>query len=150
MFHYNIERHDCQVFTLDPLEGFRTKTFAGHKTAVVGAYFSVDGEMVGGHYLTAALKLTEGRFIQSVKMEPFSRGNKTMRIRTPLSSQQRLAFTKRLQIPDGAFPNEITSINVGPKLFVQHSTRHLTSSLLVFPMGYSVYGRCRLSPTFIP
>lgn len=38
----------ARLFTLDPLEGFRPKTFAGHKSAVVGAYFSLDGEIVGG------------------------------------------------------------------------------------------------------
>jgi len=45
----------ARLFTLDPLEGFRPKTFAGHKTAVVGAYFSVDGEIVGGTCLIAIL-----------------------------------------------------------------------------------------------
>ena len=30
----------ARLFTLNPVEGFRPKTFAGHRDAVVGAYFS--------------------------------------------------------------------------------------------------------------
>jgi hypothetical protein len=33
----------ARLFTLDPLEDFRPKTFAGHRDAVIGAYFSSDG-----------------------------------------------------------------------------------------------------------
>jgi periodic tryptophan protein 2 len=36
----------ARLFTLDPVEGFRPKTFAGHRDAVLGAYFSVDGNAV--------------------------------------------------------------------------------------------------------
>ena len=46
----------ARLFTLDPLEGFRPKTFAGHKSAVIGAYFSVDGETVGCTFLITTLK----------------------------------------------------------------------------------------------
>lgn len=40
--------HDmtARLFTLDPLEGFRPKTFAGHRDAVVGAYFSANGKFI--------------------------------------------------------------------------------------------------------
>ncbi|KAG6837084.1 hypothetical protein H0H93_014976 [Arthromyces matolae] len=36
----------ARLFTLDPLEGFRPKTFSGHKDAVVAAFFSVDGSSI--------------------------------------------------------------------------------------------------------
>lgn len=36
----------ARLFTLDPVEGFRPKTFAGHRDAVLGAYFSSDGKTV--------------------------------------------------------------------------------------------------------
>lgn len=36
----------ARLFTLNPVEGFRPKTFAGHKDAVLGAYFSSDGTTV--------------------------------------------------------------------------------------------------------
>jgi periodic tryptophan protein 2 len=45
----------ARLFTLNPVEGFRPKTFAGHRDAVLGAYFSSDGKTVrlgslnGGH-----------------------------------------------------------------------------------------------------
>lgn len=32
----------ARLFTLDPVEGFRPKTFAGHRDAVLNAYFSSD------------------------------------------------------------------------------------------------------------
>ena len=36
----------ARLFTLNPVEGFRPKTFAGHRDAVLGAYFSADGNTV--------------------------------------------------------------------------------------------------------
>ena len=38
----------ARLFTLNPLEGFRPKTFAGHRDAVLAAYFSADGASVSG------------------------------------------------------------------------------------------------------
>jgi periodic tryptophan protein 2 len=38
----------ARLFTLDPLEGFRPKTFAGHRDVVLGAYFASDGRQVSG------------------------------------------------------------------------------------------------------
>ena len=38
----------ARLFTLNPLEGFRPKTFAGHRDAVLAAYFSADGTSVSG------------------------------------------------------------------------------------------------------
>ncbi len=36
----------ARLFTLHPLEGFRPKTFAGHKDVVLNAYFAEDGKTV--------------------------------------------------------------------------------------------------------
>lgn len=36
----------ARLFTLDPLEGFRPKTFAGHRDAVLGGFFAADGKHV--------------------------------------------------------------------------------------------------------
>ncbi|RXW14310.1 hypothetical protein EST38_g11542 [Candolleomyces aberdarensis] len=36
----------ARLFTLNPLSGFRPKTFAGHRDAVVAAYFSSDGTSI--------------------------------------------------------------------------------------------------------
>lgn len=37
----------ARLFTLNPLEGFRPKTFAGHRDVVLNAYFSSDNRTVG-------------------------------------------------------------------------------------------------------
>lgn len=36
----------ARLFTLDPMENFRPKTFAGHRDIVLGAYFSADCKTV--------------------------------------------------------------------------------------------------------
>ena len=36
----------ARLYTLNPVEGFRPKTFAGHKSAVLSAYFSSDSKSV--------------------------------------------------------------------------------------------------------
>ena len=36
----------AKLYTLHPVQGFRPKTFAGHKDHVLGAYFSTDGRTV--------------------------------------------------------------------------------------------------------
>jgi len=41
----------ARLFTLDPLEGFRPKTFAGHRDVLLGAYFSADGKSVRSLWL---------------------------------------------------------------------------------------------------
>ena len=54
----------ARLFTLNPLEGFRPKTFAGHRDAVLAAYFSADGTSVNGRALvpTYTLLRFHGRF----------------------------------------------------------------------------------------
>ncbi len=65
----------ARLFTLDPLEGFRPKTFAGHKNAVLGAYFSADGDTVSLHPPSLVLPfLINDRSTLSAKMEQFSPG----------------------------------------------------------------------------
>lgn len=36
----------ARLFTLDPLEGFHPKTFAGHRDAVVSGFFGADSKHV--------------------------------------------------------------------------------------------------------
>ena len=47
----------ARLFTLNPLEGFRPKTFAGHRDAVLAAYFSADGMSVSGGVLVSSYTL---------------------------------------------------------------------------------------------
>ena len=37
----------ARLFTLSPVEGFRPKTFAGHRDVLINAYFSRDSRTVG-------------------------------------------------------------------------------------------------------
>lgn len=39
----------AKLYTLHPTEGFKPKTFAGHRDVVVGAYFSADEKTVSLH-----------------------------------------------------------------------------------------------------
>lgn len=65
----------ARLFTLDPLEGFKSKTFAGHKDVVLGAYFSADGETVSHQLLFLVLSfLIDDRSTLSAKMDQFSLG----------------------------------------------------------------------------
>jgi periodic tryptophan protein 2 len=36
----------ARMYTLDPLEGFKPKSFGGHRDAVLGAWFSADEKTV--------------------------------------------------------------------------------------------------------
>lgn len=38
----------ARLYTVHPVEGFRPKTFAGHRDYVIGAYFDSDGRTVSG------------------------------------------------------------------------------------------------------
>ena len=42
----------ARLFTLNPLEGFKPKTFGGHRDIILGAYFSDDEKTVRGVTLT--------------------------------------------------------------------------------------------------
>lgn len=68
----------ARLFTLDPVEGFRPKTFAGHKDAVLGAYFSRDGSSVRPQLFFSLLHILNLgiRYTLSVAMEQCSRGKR--------------------------------------------------------------------------
>jgi hypothetical protein len=53
----------ARLFTLNPLEGFRPKTFAGHRDAVLAAYFSADGTSVSDRALVPSYSLLRLRVI---------------------------------------------------------------------------------------
>lgn len=38
----------ARLYTLHPLEGYKPKTFAGHRDVLVGAFFSEDEKSVSG------------------------------------------------------------------------------------------------------
>lgn len=79
----------ARLFTLQPLEGFRPKTFAGHRDAVISAYFSADGETVS--LIMFFLKIDtdeEFRSTLSAKTAPYLLGKrKTTKMMTVTLSQ---------------------------------------------------------------
>ena len=56
----------ARLFTLDPVEGFKPKTFAGHRDAVLNAYFSADCTTVSRIVLTTGslTNITRHRYTQ--------------------------------------------------------------------------------------
>jgi hypothetical protein len=66
----------ARLFTLEPLEGFRPKTFAGHRDGILNAYFSADSKTVS--CIIDEPRMTTdtcaARYIPSVVMVLYSRG----------------------------------------------------------------------------
>lgn len=80
----------ARLFTLDPVEGFRPKTFAGHKDAVLGAYFSADGKTVSTYGPHPNYSNIYERSTPSVAMVQYSLGkqnkqNTNLQIQNPMS-----------------------------------------------------------------
>lgn len=80
----------ARLFTLDPVEGFRPKTFAGHRDAVLGAYFAADGKTVSLSLLEAWNDFSlQRRYTQSVVTAPSLHGkqNPTRRYLMPKATR---------------------------------------------------------------
>lgn len=116
----------ARLFTLDTLPGFRPKTFAGHRDAVIAAYFSIDGETVGMISRGCRRPLNGTRSSPSARTAQSSPGRlnkRTMKARMmnpPLQHQPNC--TVALQPPAGVSTSAITSIRPIPKSFAQPST----------------------------
>ncbi|KAG1823502.1 WD repeat protein [Suillus subaureus] len=124
--------HDmtARLFTLDPLEGFRPKTFAGHKDAVIGAYFSANGKFIYTVSRDGAV------FTWTAKDEPDD--------------------TEAPQLVSSAFAHSIPRIRWGvhdrhyfnlPHTKVVCTTFHPSSNLLVVGFSSGVFGLWEL-PSF--
>jgi periodic tryptophan protein 2 len=59
----------AKLYTLHPVEGFRPKTFSGHRDSVLGAFFSKDGEAVCYYLLTGSPFLTNSSQIYTVSKD---------------------------------------------------------------------------------
>jgi hypothetical protein len=46
----------AKLYTLNPVEGFRPKTFAGHRDVVISAFFSEDEKEVSGDGVNRFIK----------------------------------------------------------------------------------------------
>ncbi len=143
----------ARLFTLDPLEGFRPKTFAGHRDAVMGAYFSLDAETVNSLLFPFQASTNKHRSILLVGMVQSSFGKPNLipptmilsmptRFRVPRSPLCCKTLVTRLQSRDGAFTSDTTSVNLGRRLSVLLFMRLPTSLSLDSPLVYLDCGRC--------
>jgi hypothetical protein len=142
----------ARLFTLDPLEGFRPKNFAGHRDAVMGAYFSLDAETVNSLLSLFQASTNKNRSILLVGMVQSSFGKPNLiltmilstltKFRIPHSPLCCKTLVTRLQARDGAFTSDTTSVNLGRRLFAPLFMRLPTSLSLDSPLVYLDCGRC--------
>jgi len=93
----------ARLYTLDPLEGFRPKTFAGHKNVVLNAYFSSNSKSVSiaqGSAIHSFNYCDPIRYIQSVVMAPCSSGE-PRHPKLPLMMMTMALLTHRFSGPLG-------------------------------------------------
>ncbi|KAF9051423.1 WD40-repeat-containing domain protein [Panaeolus papilionaceus] len=123
----------ARLFTLNPVEGFRPKTFAGHKEAVIAAYFSQDG-------LTIYTVSKDGAVFTWKAKEPLDEENSD-------SDDEPVASTSNGVVKDIA--NQIANTRWGVhkrNYFNQAGTKvvcstfHAASSLLVVGFSTGVFG----------
>ena len=87
----------AKLFTLNPVEGYRPKTFAGHKDHVLGAFFSAEGRTVcEGSFILPSIKrllsVLALRYIQSAGMARSLHGGRNVRLiwKTMAATMKRL------------------------------------------------------------
>ena len=146
----------ARLYTLDSLDGFRPMTFAGHKNAVVNAYFSSNSKSVSimeGSSMHSANHHGPIRYTLSAVTVLFSSGEPRRptlpRMMTAILIAHQLLGTLRLLAFVGVFINGSTSTNPTQKSFAVLSIRHRACSLSAFPLESSGSGRCPPSQTCI-
>ena len=146
----------ARLYTLDPLEGFRPMTFAGHKNAVLNAYFSSNSKSVS---------VTQDSAIHAVNhCDPIrysllavtvlcSSGEPRRPILLPMMTSiaipRQILRTLRLLAFVGGFINDTTSTSPTQRSFAVRSTRPQDYSSSAFHPESSVSGRCPRSQTCI-
>ena len=71
------------MYTLDPLEGFKPKSFGGHRDAVLGVWFSADEKTV-----CLLSGVADDRYTQSPGMELYSLGTPKKESRTMIPNKR--------------------------------------------------------------
>lgn len=146
----------ARLYTLDPLDGFRPMTFAGHKNAVVNAYFSSNSKSVSVvqdfavHPVNRCgpIRYTPSAVtVLSSSGEPRRPTLPLMRIAIAIT--HRLLGILRLLAFVGGFTNDTTSTSPTRRSFAVHSTRPQGFSSLVFHLESLGSGRCPRSQTCI-
>ncbi|KAL9710292.1 U3 snoRNP protein [Leucoagaricus gongylophorus] len=122
----------ARLYTLHPLDGFRPKTFAGHKDAVMNAYFSQDEKTIytvsrDGAVFTWKEKVTEEVDETMSDEEPPTSSSKTIQKSVNLIANTRWGVFKR-----NYFNQERTKVVC--------TTFHSPSSLLVVGFSTGIFG----------
>ncbi|KAF8496944.1 WD40 repeat-like protein [Gautieria morchelliformis] len=124
----------ARLFTLEPLEGFRPKTFAGHRDGILNAYFSADSKTIytvsrdGAVFTWRAKSSVHGSDDEDDEMP-----------------QEPVASTSSTLLPDNTIPNTRWGISER-HYFNQANTRvvcstfHSGSNLLVVGFSTGVFG----------
>ena len=139
----------ARLYTLDPLEGFRPMTFAGHKNAVLNAYFSSNSKSVSvsqDSAMDAVNHCGPIRYTLLAVTVLCSSGEP----RCPILPPMMISIAVTRQIPRirqllafvGGFTNDTTSTSPTQKLFAVRSTRPQGCLSSAFHLGSSVSGRC--------
>lgn len=141
----------ARLYTLDPLDDFRPKTFAGHRSAVLNAYFSSNSKSVSA-ICDSALYIVDHcdavRYTLSAVMVLCSSGEPRRPTTLMMITCQRLQSTPWPMFV-GGFINGITSINPIRRLFAVLSTSlQGYSSSASHPESLGS-GRCQRSQTCI-
>ncbi len=114
----------ARLYTLDPLDDFRPKTFAGHRSAVLNAYFSSNSKSVSIICDSTKYHVDHRdivRFTLSAVMALCSSGE-PRRPTTLMMITCQLLQTPQLPVFVGGFINDTTSINPTRRLFAVLST----------------------------
>ena len=142
----------ARLYTLDPVDDFRPKTFAGHKSAVLNAYFSSNLKSVSVTWDSATFSVNHCdpfRYTLSAVMVLFLSGEPRRPTLPPL-----MIMIMHQQIPQllmfvGVFINDTTSTNPTRRSFAVLSTNLQGYSLLASHPESSGSGRCPHSQTCI-
>ncbi len=141
----------ARLYTLDPLDDFRPKTFAGHRSAVLNAYFSSNSKSVsitGDSAMYTVNRCDAVRYTLSAVMVLCSYGE-PRRPTTQMTITCQLLQIPRLLMFVGGFMNDITSISQTRRLFVVLSTSLQAYSSSASHLESLGSGRCPLSQTCI-
>ena len=141
----------ARLYTLDPLDDFRPKTFAGHRSAVLNAYFSSNSKSVCVIYDSTMPPVDHCdpvRFTLLAVMVLCSSGEPRHPTTLTMITYQRLQIAQ-LRMFVGGFINGITSINPIRRLFAALSTSLQGYSSSASHPEFSGSGRCQHSQTCI-
>ena len=143
----------ARLYTLHPIEGFKPKSFGGHRDVVLRAFFSEDEKTVSE---ATSSKAENHRFTRYLVMGLSSSGKRRKRQPKMIRTLKGKSSTDPQPPPlpsiilsptlDGAFPVDITSINPALGSSAQFFIPNLLFLSLALARASLVYGRCQISP----